>query len=46
MPHGFVGGMDQAQAADSALSAIGGFLSSRLTPRSGKHSTSRVHPEV
>jgi acetyl esterase/lipase len=28
MPHGFVGGT-QAQAAASALSAIGGFLSSR-----------------
>jgi epsilon-lactone hydrolase len=46
MPHGFVGGIGQTQAADSALSAIGEFLSSRLAPRSGKHLTSRVHPEV
>jgi epsilon-lactone hydrolase len=33
MPHGFVGGIGQTQAADSALSAIGEFLSSRLAPR-------------
>jgi monoterpene epsilon-lactone hydrolase len=46
MPHGFVGRIGQTQAADSALSAIGEFLSSRLAPRSGKHLTSRVHPEV
>jgi monoterpene epsilon-lactone hydrolase len=30
MPHGFVGGIGQTQAAASALSAIGEFLSSRL----------------
>lgn len=46
MPHGFVGGIGQTQAADSALSAIGEFLSSRLAPRSGKHLTSRARPEV
>jgi monoterpene epsilon-lactone hydrolase len=46
MPHGFVGGIGQTQAADSALSAIGEFLSSRLAPRSGKQLTSQVHPEV
>ena len=34
MPHGFVGGIGQTQAAASALSAIGEFLSSRLAPRS------------
>lgn len=32
MPHGFVGGVGQMQAAGSALSAIGEFLSSRLAP--------------
>lgn len=46
MPHGFVGGIGQTQAAASALSAIGEFLSSQLAPRSGKHLTSQVHPEV
>jgi monoterpene epsilon-lactone hydrolase len=46
MPHGFVGGIGQTQAADSALSAIGEFLSSRLAPRSGKHLTSRAHLEA
>lgn len=46
MPHGFVGGIGQTQAAASALSAIGEFLSSRLAPRSGKHLASQVHPEV
>jgi acetyl esterase/lipase len=30
MPHGFVGSIGQTQAAASALSAAGGFLSSRL----------------
>jgi monoterpene epsilon-lactone hydrolase len=46
MPHGFVGGIGQTQAADSALSAIGEFPSSRLAPRSGTRLTSRVRPEV
>jgi len=33
MPHGFVGSIGQTQAAASALSGIGEFLSSRLAPR-------------
>jgi epsilon-lactone hydrolase len=45
MPHGFVAGIGQTQAADSALSVLGEFLSSRLAPHTGKHSTSRVHCE-
>jgi monoterpene epsilon-lactone hydrolase len=45
MPHGFVGGVGQTQAAASALSAIGEFLSSRLAPRSGKHLTSQTRRE-
>jgi epsilon-lactone hydrolase len=32
MPHGFVGGIGQMEAAAGALTAIGGFLSSRLAP--------------
>jgi monoterpene epsilon-lactone hydrolase len=32
MPHGFVGSIGQTQAAASALSAIGEFLSSQLAP--------------
>lgn len=36
MPHGFVAAIGQTQAAASALSAIGEFLSSRLAPRPGK----------
>jgi monoterpene epsilon-lactone hydrolase len=46
MPHGFVGAIGQTQAAASALSAIGEFLSSRLAPGSGRHFTAQVHPEV
>jgi monoterpene epsilon-lactone hydrolase len=46
MPHGFLGSIGQTQAAASALSAIGEFLSSRLAARSGKHLTAQVHPEV
>jgi epsilon-lactone hydrolase len=34
MPHGFIGGIGQTQAAASALAAIGEFLSSRLAPAS------------
>jgi epsilon-lactone hydrolase len=37
MPHGFVGGIGQTQAAASALIAIGEFLSSRLAQRSGNN---------
>jgi monoterpene epsilon-lactone hydrolase len=32
MPHGFVAGVGQMEAAASALSALGAFLSSRLAP--------------
>jgi len=32
MPHGFVGAIGQMEAAAGALTAIGGFLSSRLAP--------------
>jgi epsilon-lactone hydrolase len=34
MPHGFIGTIGQTQAAAGALSAIGEFLSSRLSPAS------------
>ena len=33
MPHGFIGSIGQTQAAASALSAIGEFLSSQLARR-------------
>jgi acetyl esterase/lipase len=39
MPHGFVSGIGQTQAAASGLSAIGKFLSPRLATGSGKHFT-------
>jgi hypothetical protein len=32
MPHGFVGGIGQMEAAAPPLTAIGAFLSSRLAP--------------
>jgi acetyl esterase/lipase len=32
MPHGFLGGIGQMEAAAGALTAIGAFLSSRLAP--------------
>jgi epsilon-lactone hydrolase len=34
MPHGFVGGVGQMEAAAGALQAVGAFLSSRLAPGS------------
>jgi epsilon-lactone hydrolase len=37
MPHGFLGGIGQVQAAISALSAIGEFLSSRFAPDPRTH---------
>jgi epsilon-lactone hydrolase len=45
MPHGFVGGIGQTQAAESALSALGEFLSSRLAPIR-RHLTSQVQRAV
>jgi epsilon-lactone hydrolase len=37
MPHGFVGSIGQTEAAASALSLLGEFLSSALAPGSAKH---------